>query len=221
MFRKQSENWEPLTLAYASKAIVLVHDFISRLLHTLCPDADTREQVYQQLLVDRLLKAYKRAMDHAMFLLNVERFSRPMTVNHYFNATQQSSRGERLLDHLKKMAFKTQDGSSVIKLNAMKYCATDKENAQQVREDILDTLISYYKVARKRLVDVVCLHVVSHHLLESPESPLHIFSPELVMGLDDEQLAAVAGEAAETTRRRQALAREIESLELGVRILRS
>ncbi|KLU91201.1 hypothetical protein MAPG_09723 [Magnaporthiopsis poae ATCC 64411] len=221
VFRKQSENWEPLTLAYASKAIVLVHDFISRLLHTLCPDADTREQVYQQLLVDKLLETYKRAMDHARFLLNVERFSRPMTVNHYFNATQQSSRGERLFGQLEKIAFKTEDGSSVVKVNAMKHCATDKENAQQVREDILDTLISYYKIARKRLVDVVCLHVVYHYLLESPESPLHIFSPALVMGLDDEQLAAVAGEAAETTRRRQALAREIESLELGVRILRS
>ncbi|KAL8377733.1 hypothetical protein RB595_008428 [Gaeumannomyces hyphopodioides] len=221
VFRKQSENWEPLTLAYASKAIVLVHDFIARLLRNLCPDTDTREQLYQQLIVDRLIDAYKRAMDHAMFLLNVERFSHPMTVNHYFNATQQSSRGERLLETFKKLCFQTDDGSSVVKLDAMKHCATDKENAQQVREDILDTLISYYKVARKRLVDVVCLHVVSHHLLQAPDSPLHIFSPALVMGLNDEQLAAVAGEAPETTRRRQALAREIESLELGVRILRS
>lgn len=221
VFRKQSEIWEPLTLAYASKAIVLVHDFIDRLLRNLCPDADTREQLYQQLLVDRLIESYKRAMDHAMFLLNVERFSQPMTVNHYFNATQQSSRGERFLEIFKKLGFQTDDGSSVVKLDAMKQCATDKENAQQVREDILDTLISYYKVARKRLVDVVCLHVVYHHLLQAPDSPLHIFSPALVMGLNDEQLAAIAGEAAETTRRRQALAREIESLELGVRILRS
>ncbi|KAL8403591.1 hypothetical protein RB594_008738 [Gaeumannomyces avenae] len=221
VFRKQSENWEPLTLAYASKAIVIVHDFIARLLRTLCPDTDTREQLYQHLLVDRLIESYKRAMDHAMFLLNVERFSHPMTVNHYFNATQQSSRGERLLETFKKLCFRTDDGSSVVKLDAMKHCATDKENAQQVREDILDTLISYYKVARKRLVDVVCLHVVSHHLLQAPDSPLHIFSPGLIMGLEDEKLAAVAGEAPETTRRRQALAREIESLELGVRILRS
>jgi len=35
-------------------------------------------------------------------------------------------------------------------------CSANKDNGQQVCEDILDTLISYYKVSRKRFVDIVC-----------------------------------------------------------------
>lgn len=100
-------------------------------------------------------------------------------------------------------------------------CAVDKSNSEQVCEDILDTLTSYYKVSRKRFVDVVCQQVISYYLLDGQGSPLKIFSPDLVMGLDLEQLELIAGEDEESKQQRQVLEREIESLEGALKVLRS
>lgn len=114
------------------------------------------------------------------------------------------------------------DDNKYIAIEALRQHSTiDKDNGQQVCEDILDTLMSYYKVARKRFVDVVCQQVIYHFLMDSDESPLRIFSPDLVMGLDAEELEMVAGEDADSRRRRDILKREMGSLEEALRILRS
>ncbi|KAF2176917.1 hypothetical protein K469DRAFT_605430, partial [Zopfia rhizophila CBS 207.26] len=94
-------------------------------------------------------------------------------------------------------------------------------NAQQVREDILDILTSYYKVSRKCFVDVICKQVISYFLLERDESPLKIFRPELVMGLDDEQLKTITGENKKTKRQQSMLESEIKNLKAAMKVLRS
>jgi hypothetical protein len=81
--------------------------------------------------------------------------------------------------------------------------------------------MSYYKVSRKRFVDVICQQVVSHFLLEGNENPLQIFGPDLVMSLDSEQLELIAGEDEESKRQRQVLGRHIESLEAALKVLRA
>ncbi|EJT69153.1 hypothetical protein GGTG_13262 [Gaeumannomyces tritici R3-111a-1] len=129
--------------------------------------------------------------------------------------------GKRIANHFKAKAHIDNRGNRAVYVTSLEPLAGNKDNAQQVREDILDTLKSCYKVARKRIVDSVCQQVVFHYLLEAPDSPLHVFGTDPIVSLDDAQLEAIAGEDAETAHRRQALAREIESLELGVKILRS
>ncbi|KAK1635079.1 interferon-induced GTP-binding protein Mx1 [Colletotrichum phormii] len=89
---------------------------------------------------------------------------------------------------------------------------TDRSNAEQVKEDVHDTLRSYYKVARKRFVDVVLQLVIFHFLLDSKTGPLKIFTPDLVMGLDDKQLQMIAGEDTATRVRREVLTRNVENL---------
>ncbi|EXF77740.1 interferon-induced GTP-binding protein Mx1 [Colletotrichum fioriniae PJ7] len=93
---------------------------------------------------------------------------------------------------------------------------TDRSNAEQVREDIHDILRSYYKVARKRFVDVVLQQAVFHFLLDAKTSPLKIFTPDLVMGLNDIQLQMIAGEDTATRDRRDILTRDIENLKLAL-----
>ena len=222
VFEEQTEKWEPLVLSHTSKAIVLVHDYICRLLQELCPEKQVRDRLWDTLLMDRLREAYSRATDQAHFLLAIERGSRPMTFNHYFNANLQKKRSDRMAESLRNMAVSLhgfqEQYVSVSKIN--KY-AVDKDNGQQVCEDILDTLISYYKVSRKRFVDVVCQQVVSHFLTEGDKSPLKILSPDLAMSLDLEQLESVAGEDAEIERQRQVLEREIKSLDAALQVLRT
>lgn len=60
-------------------------------------------------------------------------------------------------------------------------CAANKSNGEHICEDLLDSLAAYYKVSRKRFVDVLGQQVVSHLLLNSEGSALQIFGPEMVM----------------------------------------
>lgn len=158
-------------------------------------------------------------MDHARFLLAIERGGKPTTFNHYFNSTLQKKRTYRICKSYGELAINI-NGGKYVPLASMGQRATDMDNAQQTREDILDALESYYKVARKRFVDVVCQHVVYHFLLEGKDSPLQVFGPELIMGLDPEQLELIAGEDAETKRQRQTLERQVERLEEALRVIR-
>jgi hypothetical protein len=209
-------------LSHISKAIALVHDYIFELLVKLCPETEVRDQLWDALLIDQLRNAYRRAMSHARFLLSIERGGRPLTFNHYFNATLQQKRSERIYQSLEALAVAFSNTTEkYVPVNKLHGHAIDRENGQQVCEDILDTLMSYYKVSRKRFVDVICQQVVAHYLLEGEESPLKIFGPDLIMSLDLGQLEQIAGEDAESRRKRQVLGGEIERLEAALKVLRA
>jgi hypothetical protein len=159
-------------------------------------------------------------MDHARFLLDIEREGKPTTYNHYFSANLSRGRTQRMRDFFARLAGR--DGG-VITLGQLGNMTLDnsRSNPQQVREDIHDILKSYYKVSRKRFVDVVCQQVVHHFLLDGAEAPLNIFSPDLVMRMNDGQLEMIAGEDAGAKRQRQLLGSEIERLEAAMKVLRS
>lgn len=221
MFKKQSEKWSPLVVSHTSKAILLVHDYIVKLLPKLCPDRQTRDQLWDTLIVDKLRDAYCRAMRHTYFLLKIERGGTPTTFNHYFNANLQKKRGERISHSLRSSSLSIDHSADrYVSLDTLSRHVTNKDNAQQICEDIMDILGSYYKVARKRFVDTICQQVVNHFLLDDEESPLKILSPESIMSLDIEQLEAIAGEDVASKRRRQLLAQETESLEAALKVLR-
>ncbi|KAL2016469.1 hypothetical protein VTK56DRAFT_3490 [Thermocarpiscus australiensis] len=50
------------------------------------------------LLLKKLQEAYKKAIDHAKFLLNVERNGKPVTLNNYFSDRLDHARGNRYQD---------------------------------------------------------------------------------------------------------------------------
>ncbi|KAK8861905.1 interferon-induced GTP-binding protein Mx1 [Apiospora arundinis] len=221
-FEEQTEKWEPLVLSHTSRAITLVHRYILQLLTTLCPEKQVREQLWGKQLIDKLFDAYRRAMDHSRFLLSVERGGRPTTFNHYFNDTLQQKRADRVGKALEEKAQICQGSKTKhVSIEDIKMHTQNKSNTDQVCEDILDTLLSYYKVARKRLVDNVCQQVILHFLLEGEQSPLRVMGTELVMSLDSEQLESIAGEDSESKRKRKSLEQHKERLEAALKVLRT
>ncbi|KAK1447589.1 interferon-induced GTP-binding protein Mx1 [Colletotrichum melonis] len=121
-------------------------------------------------------------------------------------------------------ASQQEDGSSGaagwwVPKSMLSKLTTDRSNAEQVREDIHDALRSYYMVARRRFVDVVLQQVIFHFLLDSKTSPLKIFTPDLVMSLDDTQLKMIAGENAATRDKREVLTQNILNLRLALQDL--
>ncbi|KAL2266992.1 hypothetical protein VTJ83DRAFT_4269 [Remersonia thermophila] len=222
IFREQASKWRSMVMAHVESVIVTVHQFIQTLLEETVEDKRMREELFEIVLLGHLQNAYRRAKEHAEFLLRIELDGRPSTYNHYFNDNLQVARSERLTVLVKATAVgQHSDDVYRIKLSDVGKIATNKSNADQVKEDIHDVLKSYYKVSRKRFVDTVCRVAIEHYLLDDEQSPLKIFNPKLVATLSDEQLEMIAGEDNYTKWERERLTSEIEGLEAAMRVLRS
>ena len=92
-------------------------------------------------------------------------------------------------------------------------------NIEHTVQDLHDILKAYYKVAWKRMVDVVCMQAVDNHLISGPETPVRPFSPAFVGSMTPRQLEEIAEEDAGERRRRKQLQQEVEGLEKGKKIL--
>lgn len=84
--REQSKKWSSIALGYISDVVTIVHNFVTELLQLICPDERVRNGL-TSLLVDGLLKRYKKVISQVEFVLQVERSEKPATQNHYFNDT--------------------------------------------------------------------------------------------------------------------------------------
>jgi hypothetical protein len=92
-------------------------------------------------------------------------------------------------------------------------------NMQQTVQDIHDILKSYYKVARKRFIDNLCMQAADFYLVTGPEAPMKLFSSAWVYNLSPEQLESIAGEEVSVRRKRSQLKKQIKDLEAGRKIL--
>jgi hypothetical protein len=208
-------------MAHVETVIVAVHRFIKALLGETFGDQRMREELWSLVLLEKLQTAYIRAKDKAEFLLDIEINGRPSTYNHYFSDNLQKARVERLEEAIKEAAItEWTDGDVRINLSAVPGLMTNKSNAEQVKKDIHDILKSYYKVSRKRFVDIVCRMAVEHFLLDGKGSPLKVLTPELIATMSDAQLDMIAGEDVTTKRERERLGSEIEGLKAAMAVLR-
>lgn len=119
---------------------------------------------------------------------------------------------------IEKAKSKLAEYDEEVQLDAILQNST-ASNADHTIRDLHDILKSYYKVARKRFVDVVCMQAVDHYLITGPTAPVTLFSPGFVSGLKEDQLERIAGEDVSTKRKREELKREIENLTNGKKIL--
>ena len=119
---------------------------------------------------------------------------------------------------MRKWSTWTEEYGNVLKLDTILPTSTTSNTDQTVR-DLHDILKSYYKVARKRFVDVLMMQAVDFHLINGPEGPLKLFTSNFVSALTAEQLERIAGEDVSTKRKREELKREIENLTNGKKIL--
>lgn len=221
VFQQQSKKWDHLALGYISNVIRVVHSFTIDLLSALCPDERVRSSLWT-LIADELLVRYEKAMSHTRFILRVERKGTPLTTNHYFNDNLQKARVERLRNALSDQTVEVRFNSGTRKVVTMDALLHSVQigNIENTVEDIHAILKSYYKVARKRFVDVVCMQAADYFVVSGSESPLRLFTPTFVHHLSSDNLDLVAGEDIVSKRTRSALIQEIESLKAGKKLLK-
>lgn len=83
IWKKQCANWDDLALGYVSDVVSLVHNFIFSLISAICEDQRVRSALMPALM-DGLMDRYTRGIDHAKFIIYVEKEGTPQTLNHYF-----------------------------------------------------------------------------------------------------------------------------------------
>lgn len=128
------------------------------------------------------------------------------------------SRQGRLKSSMENGAVEVESYGRMVKLDTV-YQHAHMSNVDHTVRDLHDILKSYYRVARKRFVDVVCMQGADFHLVTGPDTPTKVFSPSFVTGLNPEQLERIAGETLTTRKKRAELVREISNLENGKKIL--
>ena len=93
-------------------------------------------------------------------------------------------------------------------------------NDEHTIQDLHDILQSYYKVARKRIVDALRTQAADYYLTSGPTTPLTLFSPAFVAKLTPEELEEAAEEDHQVKRQRASLVKAVHDLEDAMRILR-
>lgn len=83
IWKKQSANWNDLALGYVSDIVSVVHEFILALISAICEDARIQSAL-MSVLMDGLIERYRKSLEHAEFILHVEKLGTPLTENHYF-----------------------------------------------------------------------------------------------------------------------------------------
>ncbi|KAK6810758.1 hypothetical protein RU639_013520 [Aspergillus parasiticus] len=217
IMKKQSSKWTSLANGYIGDVIAIVHGFILRALNLACPDARVCHNLLS-ILMDNLLARYKEAVNEVAFLLYVERSGTPTTLNHYLNDSLEKCRQERKSSIIEKKAFDDCSHGKVVRVDDLNH-QQHMSNIAHTVQDLSDILRSYYKVARKRFVDNVCMQAAGYYLVNGPEAPMKLFSPSFVNKLTREQLEEIAGEEAVLKRKRRQLLKEIGDLKAAKKIL--
>jgi hypothetical protein len=99
------------------------------------------------------------------FLLQVQRRGKPITYNYYLTPFFGRNAADEFANRLKRtrLCFRA-IFSKFLTIYDIDQFAANKSNWGQVCEDILNTVMSYYKVSRKRFVASICQQVIRHFL---------------------------------------------------------
>jgi hypothetical protein len=130
------------------------------------------------------------------------------------------SREQRLVKALSAKALTNDKGQKFVAIENAKI-QFSMSNTEHIVQEMHDIVKSYYKVARKRVVDNIIMQVVDYHLISGPSSPLRVLSPFLISQMSDPELEQIAGEDELTKVERDELQKTIAELQKGKKILQS
>ena len=86
VWKKQSANWETLTLCYVSDIVSLVHNFIIDGISAICENKRVHAAL-MSVLMEGLIERYTKGIEYAKHIIFVEQNGTPMTTNIYFAET--------------------------------------------------------------------------------------------------------------------------------------
>jgi hypothetical protein len=222
-FAEQTIKWKAITKTYMSRVILTVHRFIKAIMSKICRDQEICQKLWSEILTG-LLPGYRRALEQVELLIHVDQQKQPYTLNKRFSENFAEMKGERLMGFLYATARKdTKQYGEVqymVNLRDVPVVAKAQSNAEYLQQEVHDILRAYYSLARDRYIDNIFQLAVNYHLLNGPESPLKVFTPDWVLGLEKGDLDRIAGESKATKGKRSRIKKKISDLEKALNILK-
>lgn len=225
LFHEQTAKWEKIAMDHVSAVHLKVNEFVQRLMELQCPDADLCSKLgtYLSPYFDETLDS---AIEELEKILLVERGEFMLTYDDGFVASLEAIRMERMVGGITANSAGRgsviKDGVEMWSWETVKSSIQDCYRTRQEQGvlEIYDYLKSYYKAARTRFIDCVCLQVVERHFL-GIGGTVQIFSPALVARMSSETLQTLAGEELTVVNERRRLTERLERLEKARRIATS
>jgi hypothetical protein len=166
--------------------------------------------------MDQIIEHYAKAINRVRSMAKVESGTM-ITKNNYYNANLKKFRTTDIRTALENVSKEMPDKIyGYVKLDNIEPIGNQKFTIQEIHS----ILKAYYKIARDRFVDNVCLEGIDFYLINGDDSPLRIFSPLFVSSLPEHTLDEIAGEEQSSRRHRKQLIDEILTLEEGKKLIR-
>ncbi|KAF9395831.1 hypothetical protein CPC16_006704 [Podila verticillata] len=139
----------------------------------------------------------------------------PFTMNKYYYDNILKSRHQKAEQHCRKLLSKFQSKTAAGAAVPVKLEVSDVNyNEEHAIEDLQEMLLSYCKVARKRIVDVVLLQTIERHMFK--QIKLYF---DMLIAVDDDVISSRLLESPTQRARRQELHDKVSILKKSLRLL--
>ncbi|KIW12491.1 hypothetical protein PV08_09768 [Exophiala spinifera] len=222
LFYEQAKPWSSIVGDTAEELVNSVRTTVDLVLDRSA-DSVTKEGILRHIILPNMDPICDKLYSKVEEVLRPHVRGHPLTFNHYFTENLQKKRQKqtsasvmaKLRSFFGLRASVTDEQiiqPSFSLKNLVKTLVVESELDMEKFASIeaLNAMQAYYKVALKSIVDSFGMYAVEDCLLQPlPE----IFSPEIVFGLKDEVVTAIAGESQEIAAEREDLEKKLESLQ--------
>ena len=217
LFRKQAAPWKHLAEWRIEETLNLVGNVVQMALR----DASNDEEVIKRIscgilepIAAKLRESVRAKLDE---LLAPHMDGHPITYNHYLTENLQKAQAERYEEKLKEAFGKHVPAPGGPRLDTSKLLdsvrgATEPNMDNFAATLAVDAMEAYYKVAMKKFVDDFSVLAIEQCVMRKLSS---VFPPDIVGGMTDEQIAALASESPDVSSKRIKLAEKLKTLEAG------
>ncbi|KAL1867925.1 hypothetical protein Daus18300_006200 [Diaporthe australafricana] len=226
LFSQQCKPWQAITqslIEYVHEAAAIT---FNKLLSGVC-DANTKARLMKHMIQPSLYRLREHLKNNVAELLEPHLSIHPIMYNEYLTEVVheiQASRHKRKFDctALANCGFGTvsakasHDHVPLSKLLQALLKATEPNPKEYAASLASDVAAAYYKVALKKFVDDVSVNAVETCLVQRLPD---VFSPEVVLDLDDEQIDSLGSEDDDTIEDRNILQKKLRVLEDGLKDL--
>ncbi|KAI8939863.1 hypothetical protein NX059_003597 [Plenodomus lindquistii] len=220
VFREQAKSWNDIAHHHLNRVFVAMKQYIKDALESLMDSRTCRLLMLKQIQPE-LDRRWRNVDVKLEELLAPYEHQDPVTYDPSFIAELEEVRNARYNAKLNKTDLGGgargfgQSADVSYHRNASRSLLTESLD-DFTNSEILDLMQTYYKRAIAVFTNNVAILAIENCLIKDLTA---IFSPSLIMGLDDEQVQAIAAESDEMRQERTELAKKLDVLSSGARIL--
>ncbi|WEW59424.1 hypothetical protein PRK78_004896 [Emydomyces testavorans] len=225
LFYQQASPWEHIVQNYTGKVLEATKQFL-KLALAYCSD-DTTQQALLMEIIGPAMETYAEQLTTKIHeILQPHKKGHPITYNHYFTENIQKIRQEKnrrdMANNLRSF-FNLETTNGCIdplfepdKLVDALTQETEYDMDRYAASEAICYMEAYYRVAMKMVVDNFAVLAIERCILEKLPN---IFTPEVVLNLNEKTLQNIAAETEESKIERSRNLAKLESLRSGLHIL--